>query len=236
MPRPNYGLDAPKVVRNFVLLGVSLTIAGVVLAMLPSRLAHGFANAALWMGISFAVSALFMLHGSLIGKFRLRNWLLDRLELQGNEQVLDVGCGHGLLLIGAAKRLTTGRAVGIDIWSETDQASNSAEATLHNAELEGVAERVEVRDGDARAIPFPDASFDVVVSSLALHNIENAGDRRKALDEIARVLKPGGRVGVIDIFHGAEYLEHFTRAGFRVVAKKTTIIFVLLTRVFVVGR
>src|SRR5256885_5446707 len=150
MPRPNYGLDAPTVVRNFVLLGVSLTLGGLILAAIPSRAAHGFANAVLSMGICFAISALVMLWGSLFGKFRLRNWLLDRLELKGDEQLLDVGCGHGLLLIGAAKRLTTGRATGIDIWSHVDQAANTAEATLQNAELEGVAARVTVRDGDAR--------------------------------------------------------------------------------------
>lgn len=234
--RPNYGLDAPTIVRNFVLLGISLTLGGVILAGIPLRAAHGLASAAFSMGICFALSALVMLWGSLVGKFRLRNWLLDRLELKGDEQVLDVGCGHGLLLIGAAKRLTTGRAVGVDVWSQIDQAANSPEATMHNAELEGVAGRVDVRDGDARSLPFPDASFDVVVSSLALHNIASAGERRKALDEIARVLKPGGRIGMIDIFKSAEYLDYFTRAGFTVVAKKTTILFMLLTRAFVMRR
>jgi ubiquinone/menaquinone biosynthesis C-methylase UbiE len=236
MPRVNYGLDAPTVVGNFVLLGVSLTLGGVILAAVPSRAVHGFASAALSMGICFAISALIMLWGSLIGKFRLRDWVLNRLELKGGEQILDVGCGHGLMLIGAAKRLRGGHATGIDIWSHTDQAANSPEATRRNAELEGVAERIDVRDGDARAIPFPDATFDVVVSSLALHNIENAEERRKALSEIARVLKPGGRIGMIDIFKGGEYLDYFTSHGFRIVAKKTTIEFLLVTRLFVLTR
>jgi ubiquinone/menaquinone biosynthesis C-methylase UbiE len=232
--RPNYGLDAPTVVRNFVLLGVSLSLAGIVLSGVPLRAAHGFASAALSMGICFSISALVMLWGSLFGKFRMRDWLLDRLELQGHERLLDVGCGRGLLVIGAAKRLPRGKATGIDVWSQKDQAANSAEATMHNAELEGVVGRVDVRDGDARALPFPDASFEVVVSSLALHNIENAGERRKALDEIARVLKPGGRVGIVDIFKGAEYLDYFTRAGYTVVARKTTVMFLLVTRGLVV--
>ena len=65
--------------------------------------------------------------------------------------MLDVGCGHGLMLIGAAKRLSSGRAIGIDIWQDVDQANNSAAATRRNAELEGVS--VAVRDGDARRIP-----------------------------------------------------------------------------------
>jgi ribonucleotide reductase alpha subunit len=87
--------------------------------------------------------------------------VLDSLKLRGDETVLDVGCGRGLLLIGAAKRLTTGKAVGVDIWNAEDLSGNRPEATLENARLERVAERVEVKDGDARRLPFADGTFDV---------------------------------------------------------------------------
>jgi cyclopropane fatty-acyl-phospholipid synthase-like methyltransferase len=73
--------------------------------------------------------------------------------------VLDVGCGRGLLLIGAAKRLTTGKAVGVDIWQTEDLSGNRPEATLENARLERVAERVGVKDGDARRLPFADGTL-----------------------------------------------------------------------------
>src|SRR3546814_15616519 len=66
----------------------------------------------------------------------------------------DLGCGHGLMLAGAAQRLLTGRVIGIDIWRSEDQARNSPEATLRNMRLEGVSERVEVRTADARDLPF----------------------------------------------------------------------------------
>ena len=72
-------------------------------------------------------------------KFRARDALLNAVSWRGDEQVLDVGCGHGLLLIGAAKRLSSGRATGIDIWQDVDQANNSAAATRRNAELESVS-------------------------------------------------------------------------------------------------
>src|SRR5439155_13457454 len=78
------------------------------------------------IGILFlgAISALYpattIVLGSCIFKFRERDWLLDMLSIQGNERILDVGCGRGLLLIGAAKRLNSihgGKAIGIDICS-----------------------------------------------------------------------------------------------------------------------
>jgi ubiquinone/menaquinone biosynthesis C-methylase UbiE len=236
MARANYGLDAPGVVRNMVLIGVSGTIGGLALSTMHTRAAHSLASAALSIGIWFSITAIAMLWGSLVGKFRARDWVIDKLALDGSEHVLDVGCGHGLMLIGTAKKLTSGRAIGIDIWSSGDQAANSADATRRNIELEGVAGRAEVRDGDARAIPFPDASFDVVVSSLALHNIKNREERSKALAEIGRVLKPNGRIGMIDIFKGAEYLDYFRHGDFQVVATKTTLMFMLITRMFVLRR
>ncbi len=67
--------------------------------------------------------------------------------------------------------------------------------------IEGVADKVEVHTGDARKLPFDDASFDVVLSSMALHNIYNAGERQTAVREIARVLKSGGRVLILDVRH-----------------------------------
>jgi arsenite methyltransferase len=127
--------------------------------------------------------------------------------------VLDVGCGHGLLLVGAAKHLSTGRAIGIDLWSTRDQADNSAAAALANADAEGVRDRVEVRDGDMRELPLADASVDVVVSSLAIHNLPTAADRERAIAEIARVLRPHGIVALIDIAHVGEYARALQAHG-----------------------
>src|SRR6476646_9205990 len=90
----------------------------------------------------------------------------------------------GLFLVGAAKRLSTGRAVGIDKWQQEDLSGNNAAGTLSNATIEGVADKVEVHTGDARNLPFPDSTVDVVLSSMALHNIYNAGERQTALREI----------------------------------------------------
>ena len=215
MPKPNYGIDAPTVLRN-------LTIGAVACALLSVFVARGFIGPA----IGFTFAAVMMLWSSLAGKFRARDRLLDAIPWRGDERALDVGCGHGLLLIGVARRLTTGQATGIDIWQNVDQAGNSADATRRNAEVEGV--EVEIRDGDARKIPFDDAAFDVVVSSLALHNIYKRDEREQALREIARVTKPGGHVGIIDIRHS--YAPYFESLGFTVVKRWTTFLFATPTR------
>ncbi len=148
-----------------------------------------------------------MLWGSKAGKLHLRDKIISSISWRGDEMVLDVGCGHGLMLIGAAKRLTSGKAVGIDLWQKEDQSDNSRESTLKNVRLENVAERVELLDGDARKLPFADNSFDVVLSSWALHNIYDRAERDGAVREIVRVLKPGGRLIIADIRHTGQYAK-----------------------------
>jgi ubiquinone/menaquinone biosynthesis C-methylase UbiE len=193
--KPNYGIDAPYIFLTFLLVGMT----GVALS---------FWLRFLWIpAVIFLLQGLVMVWGSRLGKFQVRDKLLNSIAWQRNEKVLDVGCGHGLLLIGAAKRLREGKAVGIDLWQKQDQAGNSREATLLNVRLENVADRVELVDGDARKLPFDENSFDVVVSSWALHNIYDRAGRDTAIREIARVLKPGGRILIIDIRHTWEYAE-----------------------------
>jgi ubiquinone/menaquinone biosynthesis C-methylase UbiE len=71
-----------------------------------------------------------------------------------------------------------------------------------------------VQTADARKLPFEDASFDVVLSSAALHNIYDAGERQTAVREIARVLKVGGRVLIVDVRHLGQYARTLRDAGF----------------------
>jgi SAM-dependent methyltransferase len=197
-------LDAPGIVRG---LGVASLLfpLGIVLVRWGRGPLQGLAITAIITGAFCGIEVLWMVYSSRIGKLAARDRLLDALRLRGDEQLLDVGCGHGLLLIGAAKRLETGRSFGIDLWSQVDQGRNSREATLANAALEGVAERVEVRDGDMRALPFPEGMFDAVVASFAIHNVSDRQGRRKTIREIVRVTKPGGQVALQDFQRTAEY-------------------------------
>ena len=165
--RGAYGIDAPYAPAFIaVLFALELALA-VILGKVWILLAALFILAILG----------FYLHGTLRGKFVVWAELLDTLNLRGDERILDMGCGRGAVLLMAAQHLTTGSAVGVDLWRSADQSGNSPEATRRNAIAEGVADRVEVHTGDMTALPFTDGSFDVVVSSLAIHNIRGRAGR-----------------------------------------------------------
>jgi SAM-dependent methyltransferase len=216
--RPDYGLDAPYVVRNLAILGLVSCALGIMgyFVLRDSRPAWAavLLNTLGWPGLSWLLTIGLMVWGSRRGKLGVRDRLMNQLDMRGDERVLDVGCGHGLLLIGAAKRLTTGKAVGIDIWQAKDQADNRPDATRTNAEIEGVSDRVEIFDADARRLPFSDETFDLIVSSWALHNIPNAEGRSQALREIIRLLRPGGRVAILDIWYTRAHIRMLRASGF----------------------
>lgn len=213
---PNYGIDAPYAVRNLFLVSVLGVISVITYKLGMWTRQDTIAVIAwplMWAGMSSGAMGFWMLYDSKFGKVREREQYLDLLTWRGDERVLDVGCGLGLFLIGAAKRLSTGRAVGIDKWQLEDLSGNNAAGTRRNAEIEGVAAKVEVLTGDARTLPFEDSSFDGVLSSMALHNIYNADERQTAVREIARVLKPGGWVLIADIRHTRKYAAILRDSG-----------------------
>jgi arsenite methyltransferase len=213
----NYGLDAPGVVRGLLIGGTILMPCGWILARQSAQInwLNPLGSIAFNTGFGCLCGAVLMLFSSYFGKLRHRDSITGRLHLQGDETVLDVGCGHGLLLIGVAKSLTRGRAVGIDLWSQVDQAGNSRDATLRNVEIEGVADRVDIRDGDMRSLPFADATFDATVAHFAVHNIPTHEGRRQAIREIVRTLKPGGRIALSDWKSIGFYAGELRRAGMR---------------------
>jgi len=213
----DYGIDAPPVVRNLILGGaagllLAATIYGLHGAGLSGPVGMLYCTG-LFAGLSWLATGLLMIYGSKVRKLRLRDRLLDELALRGDERVLDVGCGRGLMLIGVARRLTSGRAIGLDRWQTVDQSGNTPQATVRNAAAEGVSDRIELHTGDARQMQFPDAHFDLVVSTWALHNIPDRRGRAQAVREIARVLKPGGRVLLADIQRSREYAAVLRECG-----------------------
>ncbi len=213
--RASYGLDAPTIVRNFFLAALAaLIVTYLIFSLMPSGFLKYILLASFVIStVSFLYPAVAILLGSLFFKFKVRDELLNQIPWKGDEVVLDVGCGRGLLLIGAAKKLKTGKVIGIDIWSAHDQTNNKQEATIANAKNEGVSDKVEIITDDMRSMPFENSYFDVALSSWAIHNIPDKNEREKALKEIIRVLKPNGYLGIADIQCSQEYYDFFQQKG-----------------------
>jgi arsenite methyltransferase len=207
--RPSFGLDAPLIVGAYAALGV----VGVVLLVAQVAAGIDLVGLGYWMTPVGLLIAGAMIYSSLRGKVVVRDRLLDRLGLHEDDDVLDLGCGSGLMLLGAATRAPCGTATGIDLWRAVDQAGSSRERCLANATILGVAARVRLIDGDMSELPLADGSVDVVLACLAIHNIHHRAKRARTIHEAARVLRPGGRLGVIDFTRTAEYAAAAIRAG-----------------------
>lgn len=213
--KAKYGIDAPGVIRNLLLIGAGLYLLGVF--ALP-RIEAGawltiFNWVVLYTGIFMIIEGLLMFWYGKYGKLRHRDRMLALHQFNGHEKVLDVGAGRGLLAIGAAQRLTDGRVTAIDIWREQDLSDNTKAALIENARLEGVKERLEVLTEDICATELPDDYFDLILSNLCLHNISTAEARQTACKQIYRLLKPGGTAIISDFKHTMTYSKIFDQAS-----------------------
>src|SRR5215467_3345962 len=206
----SYGIDAPYLLPIPIVL-ILLNVANAIISRTAWPLLAG--------GI-LILCICFGLYASSRGKFVVWTELLNQLELRGGERILDVGCGRGAVLLMAAQRLTTGRAVGVDIWRKMDQSGNTAQATQRNAVAEGVADRVELKTADMTALPFESDSFDSVVSNVAIHNVKGQAARHKAIGEVVRVLRPGGRLVIADIFATRAYAAHLVTLGMTAIVRR----------------
>jgi arsenite methyltransferase len=194
--RARYGVDGGYGGIPIFLLTEAGLVAG---ARWASRRGKRLVSSLAKMGIMAVLGvAAGYFHSTGPGKLSLWGDLLDELDLRGDEHVLDIGCGRGAVLISAAHRLPRGRATGADIWRLRDQTGNTQAAAQRNAMVEGVSERVEFAAADARDLPFPPESFDVVLSNLTFSNIRGSEERARALREAVRVLRPGGSMRVVD--------------------------------------
>lgn len=219
--RIDYGIDAPGVIRNLALIGLAALIAAVTCLFVGNNnwtwnLRFAFFSIALF----FIAESLLMIAYSRIGKFRHRDRIIAAAGLRGNEMVLDLGTGRGLLAVAAAKLLRDGRVVAVDIWKSEDLSSNNRERTEAVLKAEGVEDRVKIREADATKLPFGDETFDIVVSNLCIHNISTPEGRRRAIEEAARVLKPGGCAVISDFKNTATYANHFRDAGLESVVRR----------------
>jgi ubiquinone/menaquinone biosynthesis C-methylase UbiE len=126
----------------------------------------------------------------------LRQRTANLARIQPGETVLDVGCGTGTLAIEVQRRVgRAGRVAGVDPGTRQIARARSKAARRHLP--------IDFQIGVIEHLAFPDQTFDVVFSTLMMHHLP-AGLKRQGLAEIARVLKPGGRLVIADFKHKKE--------------------------------
>ncbi len=143
-----------------------------------------------------------MFRGRLRG---LRHRAADLARLQPGETVLDVGCGTGTLALIAKERVgDTGHVFGID--------PGPRQIARARAKAARRGSPIDFRVGVIERLPLPDQSFDVVLSTLMMHHLPD-DLKRRGLSEIARVLKPGGRLVIVDFKRSEKHAARETRMG-----------------------
>ncbi len=225
---PDYELHMPQLFTYPLPVGIISVILGGLLYFLLQKANPKIAGflggiSILSGGLYVALWAVLKRITNLERRLQARDKLLDEIPWQGNETVLDVGCGNGIFILGAAKRLTTGKGIGIDMWTD-GSGDQRQEAFQQNAKIEGVADRVSLQNEDVRQLPFDDGFFDVIITGLTMHHI--GFDTDKAIGEMARVLKPGGRMAIYDepstVFYCAKLIR---QNGLQVEKKNLDMVF-----------
>lgn len=133
--------------------------------------------------------------------------LIHELELKGDERILDVGCGPGVLSVEIAKRLKSGHITGLDL-------SEKMIALAKNLAKDHLLDNVRFEKADALNLRFPEGAFDVVISTSVLHWVKHP---QKFISEIYRVLKKGGKLGLTS--RGPDCYREFLQA-FSAVTRK----------------
>ncbi|GAA0739698.1 class I SAM-dependent methyltransferase [Clostridium oceanicum] len=217
--KPYYGVNKTKVIINSFSIGLLCLLVSMFLFKYTESIAIGYIF--LVVGVIGVLNGLRMINYVIWGKFKHRDRIVDSVDWKGNEKVLDVGIGRGLVAIKAAKKLTTGKLIGIDIWKgKGDILDNTKFYINKNMKIEGVEDKIKIKTQNASALSFKDESFDVVLSNLCIHNIHDKDERIKAICEMARVVKKDGTLVLSDFRHTIEHKKLLCDMGFKVKVSK----------------
>jgi arsenite methyltransferase len=214
-----YGIDEPRSIIELLIAGALSVAVGIDVAVYaradPSLARFGLLGLLVGPAIGFLIFAVAaaLYWSSRQGKVTEMSKLIADIPWGGDEVVLDLGCGRGLGMVMAGKRLEGGYSVGVDLWLRSHLSGNDPSSIWANAAQEGVQNRVIPVKADTVNLPLMDSSIDVILSALSLHRLIRKKDRIVAFKEIVRVLKQGGRVGIIDAGNGGEYSKVLREVG-----------------------
>jgi arsenite methyltransferase len=214
-----YGIDDPRTIIELCIAGILAVVVGLVVPSYTATSNPRAAATALLVGpgvgflILVVVTALYW--SSRLGKVKEMTKIINAIPWGGGEVVLDLGCGRGLAMVMAAKRLQSGYALGIDTWSKARIYGNDPQSIFANARQQKVRSKVEAVKGFSMKLPLADSSVDTIVSGVAVHYLAPRKHREALFVEMARVLKQGGRVGILDAGNGNEYSTLMDKVGLR---------------------
>ncbi|MCE1252107.1 MAG: class I SAM-dependent methyltransferase [Anaerolineae bacterium] len=183
-----------KMIVAPMLLGIICLMLGVVtngLFFIPAMLFMAVA-------VYFATAWHLFSPGGLNIQSRVQDLVVSHISWKGSGKALDIGCGNGPLTIKLALRFPEAEITGVDFWGKNWDYSMLT--CLENARLAGVDGRVTFKKASASALPFEDNHFDLVVSNLVFHEVQDVTDKRQSIREALRVLKPGGVFVLQDLF------------------------------------
>lgn len=211
IPRPagQYGIDAPWAPWSGLALGA---LSGVV-AVLSAA-----AGARVLLAVLFGLLALVFLGASALywyvtlrGKFGI--WR-DLLATVGSpRRALDMGCGRAAVAIMTAQQFPGVSVEGVDLWRSVNQSGNTPAAANANVAANALQGQIRITTGDMTSLPYPDSVFDLVTASMSVHNIPTEAGRAAAIGEAWRVLRPDGRLVILDILRIGEYERQLIKLG-----------------------
>lgn len=201
--KPRYGFIA---IRAFLTIGI-VGVAGWMVAITGNLLLKGIGRwitltvagvigiIGTWVAVSYIPLYLLVLRPRGNEDFWVNHFA--KHDISGKLVVIDAGCGTGQVTIEVAKALPDAHVTGIDIFK--GMSGTSPKQPTRNAKIEGVSDRVIFKKGNLLDLPFPDNSVDVVTVGSVLHEIDSDENRKAALEEIKRVLKPGGYFFTVEL-------------------------------------
>ncbi|MBO9129447.1 class I SAM-dependent methyltransferase [Bacillus sp. 165] len=190
-----------RIYKLLIFLGISFSL--LLVAVLPVNLYVRVLSGILalpFMYIAFILSYSVYQFAAFGGNYQSKIHDLIVSKVNGDEKgkILDIGTGSGSLIIKLAKAFPTSFLTGIDYWGENWEYSKAQ--CQQNAEIEGVSERITFLKASASSLSFHDEEFDIIVSCLTFHEVQDNRNKTEVIKEALRVLKPGGQFVFLDLF------------------------------------